>query len=211
LHGVALFAGLDIVARTPHTRPSFYIKMGLDAAVAYPNVNLKIRNPFSYPVVLAETVSSGMVRADILGPKRTHTVTFVRRIEEIIPFGQREVPDDQLRSGTRVITQRGIPGFKVLRLRIVRQGPHAVRERTIDSYPPTTQVVHVGTGAQNASSVLDDEHPEYIADEFLMITQGPGVGRTGTEEMRVAGRTGSHGWTRHYLSERGRHDDDDSQ
>ena len=149
LHGAALFAGLEIVARTPHTRPSFYIKMGLDAAVAYPTVNLKIRNPYPYPVVLNETVSGGMVRADVLGPKRTHTITFVRRIEEIIPFSEREVADDSLKTGTRVITQRGIPGFKVMRLRIVRQGPFAVRERTLDSYPPTTQIVHVGTGDKN--------------------------------------------------------------
>lgn len=210
LHGAALFAGLEIVARTPHTRPSFYIKMGLDAAVAYPSVNLKIRNPYPYPVVLNETVSGGMVRADVLGRKRTHTITFVRRIEEIIPFSEREVTDDALKKGTRLITQRGIPGFKVLRLRIVRQGPFAVRERTMDSYPPTTQIVHVGTGTENTSPLLDDEHPEYIADEFLMITQGPGIGRTGTEEMRVAGRTGSHGWTRHFLSTRSRRDDDDT-
>ena len=52
----------------------------------------------------------------------------------------------------------------------------------------------------------DDEHPEYVADDYLAISQGPHiiVPRTGlpsTEgggamvESRVAGRYGTHGWT----------------
>ncbi|HEY5243012.1 MAG TPA: VanW family protein, partial [Polyangiaceae bacterium] len=79
LHAAAFFAGLDIPDRRPHTRPSFYIKMGLDAAVAYPTVSLKLENPLPFPVVLHETVIAGLVRAEILGPKRTRDVTFGRR------------------------------------------------------------------------------------------------------------------------------------
>ena len=70
LHGAAFFAGLDIVERYPHTRPSGYIKMGLDATVVYPTINFRIRNSFSFPIVLHETVKNGSVRAEILGPKR---------------------------------------------------------------------------------------------------------------------------------------------
>ncbi len=210
LHGASFFAGLEIVQRTPHTRPSFYIKMGLDAAVAYPTVDLKLRNPFSFPVVLKETVQGGVVRAEVLGPKRSLVVTFVRRIEEILPFSEREVRDERLPAGRRVVTQRGIPGFKVRRYRIVRDGANAVRENTLDTYPPTTQVVHVGTGAGGSGArSLEDDHPEYVVDEYLTITQGPGVGRgsgdelrgaqsVGMEESRVPGRTSVRGWTRAY-------------
>ena len=53
LHGAAFFGGLDIVERRPHTRPSFYIKMGLDATVVYPTITLRLRNSFDHPVVLA--------------------------------------------------------------------------------------------------------------------------------------------------------------
>lgn len=77
LYGAAFFSGLEIVSRTPHTRPSAYIKMGLDAAVAYPTINLRFKNPFSYPVVLHETVRDGVVRAEILGLKRRYTVTLI--------------------------------------------------------------------------------------------------------------------------------------
>ncbi|MGZ5970318.1 MAG: VanW family protein [Polyangiales bacterium] len=212
LHGAAFFAGLEIVQRTPHTRPSGYIKMGLDAAVAYPHVTLKLRNPFPHPVVLRETVTGGIVRAEVLGPKRLRLVTFIRKIDDVIPFSERAVPDDRLPKGVRVVTQRGIPGFKVRRYRVVREGPNAVREKTVDSYPPTQQIVHVGTGLDvSPTKPQPDEHPEYVADEYLAITQGPGIGRpqsdttelssslpSGMEEVRVPGKYGTKGWSKKY-------------
>ena len=220
LHGAAFFSGLEVVQRTPHTRPSSYIKMGLDAAVAYPHVTLKLRNPYSFPVVFRETVSGGTVRAEVLGPKRTHMVTFIRKIDEIIPFSERVVSDDRLPKGKRVVSQRGIPGFKVRRYRVVRDGAFAVREKTVDSYPPTMQIVHVGTGVDVSGAISEDEHPEYVADEYLAITQGPGVGKpvgpdAGMEEVRNAGRTGTHGWTKKWSSNAshrdGGHDDADDE
>jgi len=203
LHGAAVFAGLEIVQRTPHTRPSSYIKMGLDAAVAYPHVTLKLKNPFPHPVVLRETVTGGVVRAEILGPKRARIVTFIRKIDEILPFGEREVKDDRLLAGVKLITQRGIPGFKVRRYRVVRDGANAVREKAIDTYPPTQQIVHVGTGLDvGGGKPASDDHPEYVVDEYLTITQGvPKPGDPdGMEEVRVAGKTGAKGWTRKYTT-----------
>ena len=41
LHGAAFFSGLEVVSHTPHSRPSSYIKLGMDAAVAYPTINFK--------------------------------------------------------------------------------------------------------------------------------------------------------------------------
>jgi vancomycin resistance protein YoaR len=199
LHAAAFFAGLDMPERRPHTRPSFYIKMGLDAAVAYPTVTLKLSNPYPFPVVLRETVQAGVVRAEVLGPRRTRDVTFERRVDEVIGFAEREVNDPNLPKGARELRQRGIPGFKVTRWRIVRDGPFAVREHHQDYYPPTSQIWHVGTGAADpAFEAKDDEHPEYVADEFLTIAQGPDIkGPQGSDtvESRVPGRTGDYGWT----------------
>jgi vancomycin resistance protein YoaR len=207
LHGAAFFAGLDIVERRPHTRPSFYIKMGMDAAVAYPAITLRLRNPFPYPVVLHETVQGGVVRAEILGPKRTRDVTFVRKVADVTPFQEKEVPDPKIPKGERVLSQRGIPGFKITRYRLLRDGAFAVRERMQDAYPPTTQIWRVGTGEPDPKfEPHDDAHPEYVADDYLAISQGPHivVPRTGSPspepggamvESRVAGRYGTHGWT----------------
>ena len=205
LHGAAFFAGLDIVERKPHTRPSGYIKMGMDATVVYPTITLKLKNPLPYPVVLHEYVDHGVVRAEILGPKRTRDVTFVRRIDGITPFREKEISDPKIPEGEKVLAQRGIPGFKVTRYRVVRDGAYAVRERIPDYYPPTAQIVRVGTGGADKSWVpVDDAHSEYVADELLTISQGPSIHSPkaagiekggGTIEARVPGKYGSYGWT----------------
>ena len=57
-------------------------------------------------MVLHETVKNGVVRAEILGPKRERTVTFIRRIMEAIPYEEVERPDKTLASGVRVLGQR---------------------------------------------------------------------------------------------------------
>jgi vancomycin resistance protein YoaR len=199
LHAASFFAGLELGERKPHTRPSFYIKMGLDAAVAYPTVTLQLGNPFPFPVVFHETVEHGVVRAEILGPVRTKDVTFGRKIDKIVAFPEKEIPDPSIPKGDRELKQRGIPGLQITRWRIVRDGPFAVREHHQDYYPPTTQIWKVGTGAPDPKFEADDDaHPEYVADEYLFISQGADIkGPHGSDmvESRIPGKTGSYGWT----------------
>jgi vancomycin resistance protein YoaR len=205
LHGAAFFAGLPMVERYPHSRPSYYIKLGLDATVVYPSINFRFRNGFDFPIVLHETVANGMVRAEILGQGRKLTVSYFRRIDAVVPFEEVERPDPKLPEGARVLAQRGIPGFRTSSSRVVRDGAYATREKWSDAYPPTTQIVHVGTGPKDDGyQGVDDPHPEYLVDEYLVITQGPDIHSPsaagpepggGTVESREAGKTGDHGWT----------------
>ena len=85
------------------------------------------------------------------------------------------------------------------RWRIVRDGPFAVREHHQDYYPPTSQIWRVGTGPEDPKfEAQDDAHPEYVADEFLFISQGASVkGPHGSDmvESRIPGKTGTYGWT----------------
>ncbi len=198
LHGAVFFAGLPIVTRHPHSRPSFYTKLGLDAAVAYGSLNFQFRNDLPYPLVLEVTVDRGLVRAAIHGKERTRTVSLLRRIDATTPFGEKIIDDPLLPQGTKVLAQRGVPGFTVTRFRAVRDERTglAVRERNTDVYPPTEQLYRVGSGPElgpEAELPRNDPHPEYIADEILVATQGPGI--DGTLEERTAGRTGTYGWT----------------
>jgi vancomycin resistance protein YoaR len=207
LHGAVFFAGLEIVERIPHTRPSGYIKMGLDATVVYPTINFRFKNPFDFPIVIHETVKNGTVRAEILGPKLELFVTLIRRITDVLPYEQLERPDDKLPKNTRILAQRGVAGFSVTRYRIVRRGAYAVRERWLDKYPPTPQIVRVGTGDSGSSTRLlpqDDAHPEYLADELLVLTQstvplqtaGSDDPKDAVSEWREPGTTGKAGWTK---------------
>jgi vancomycin resistance protein YoaR len=198
LHAAVFFAGLPIVTRNPHSHPSYYIKLGLDAAVAYGSLNFRFQNDRPYPIVLEATVADGCVYAALHGPERTHTVTFLRRIDETVPFEERVELDPSLPRSMRILQQRGVPGFKITRLRVIHdeRTRAAQRERATDTYPPTTQIWRVGTGPEPGPDFQppkNDAHPEYIADEFMSAAQGP---RTDGIEVEVtAGRTGSYGWT----------------
>ncbi len=198
LHAAAFFAGLEIVERYPHSRPSSYIELGLDATVAYPNITYRFRNPFDFPVVLHEKVAGGVVRAEVLGPERKLTVSYFRRIDGVLPFEEVERETDKLPAGKRVVTQRGIPGFVAFASRVVRDGAYAERTKWREKYPPTTQIVAVGTGPEETKPKLQqDKHPEYRVDEYLVVTQAPPAkkGERGTiVRSPTKGKTGVEGW-----------------
>jgi vancomycin resistance protein YoaR len=197
LHAAAFFAGLPIVERSPHSRPSGYIWMGLDAVVVYPQLDLRFTNDFDFPVVIGMTVEAGTVRAELRGAHSDRMVTFTRRVDDVRPFGERDVPDPSLPSGVRVLRQRGVPGFQITRFRIVRDVAHnqARRMRWEDTYPPTEQIWRVGTGGPAPADYVSpegDQHLEYTADELLSASFGATV--DGFEITRRAGRTGEPGW-----------------
>ncbi len=192
LFAASFFAGMEVIERHPHTRPSGYIKMGLDATVVYPALNLRMRNNLPYPVVIHTRLGTGLARIELLGPRRLRTTTFVRKIMHIDPFAERELPDPNLPVGVRVLTQRGIPGFRIRRYRIVREGDQAVRERWEDAYPPTAQTWHVGTGGALGRAPNPDDHPEYTADQYMALTQA--VGESRMQEVRRPGVSGTAGW-----------------
>ena len=175
LHAAAYFAGLTIAERSPHSRPSSYIRLGLDAVVSFPNKDLVIENPFDFAVVVALTVRRGKVRAAILGPPRQLQVSYLRTILRITPPPRVTINDGSLPLGVERIRQRGVSGYRVRRRRVIQQGRHQWREETVDTYPPTPQVVRVGTNRalappeQAATGTDPSPHP---CD--MRITQGPG-------------------------------------
>jgi hypothetical protein len=138
------------------------------------------------------------VRAEILGPRQDQVVTLIRKVDEALPYEQLERKDDRLPNGTRVLAQRGIPGFRLHRYRTIRSGSHTVREKWRDIYPPTSQVIRIGTGPATLEKGKSVNTPEYLADEVLILTQRrPTDGQPGEHaENREPGKFGEKGWTR---------------
>lgn len=180
LHAAVFFAGLGVVERHPHSRPSAYLWMGLDATVVYPDIDFRFVNDRPFPIVLGFTMEGGTARAEIRGASADQLVTFTRRIDETIPFPTREENDPELPLGVRVLSQRGVPGFGITWFRTERDPIHnvAVRTRGEDAYPPTTEIWRVGTGAPPAPDYVPppgDAHLPYTADSYLVASQGLGV------------------------------------
>jgi vancomycin resistance protein YoaR len=158
-HAIAFFAGLDIVQRLPHSRPSAYIPVGLDATVVYPVVDLKVRNPYSFPVVVHTTVGPNKIEMQLLGAAKPARVALMRTVLTTTPFERKVVEDPAIGKPKR--KQKGADGMKLLRKRLiaVRGGPSRI-ETSRDNYPPTTEIWKVPPGYdENELPPLGEDFP----------------------------------------------------
>ena len=119
LHAAAFFGGLDIVSSTPHSRPSAYIPMGLDSTVVYPSTDLKLRNPFPFPVVMHYKVNQGAVKVELLGKEKPYQVLLEREIRAETGHGSQSRRDPTAPPGQRLILQEGYPGYSLVRRRYI--------------------------------------------------------------------------------------------
>lgn len=179
LHAAAFFAGLEIVERLPHSRPSGYIPMGLDATVVYPIVDLKLRNPNPFPVVIHAKTEGNKLTVELLGEKRTAKVTFSRELLDTKPY-PRKVEEDPRLSGDKVILkQHGIAGYRIERKRVLALEGGARRvETNVDVYPPTTEIYEVPPGFDE-STLPPLPDADSAADEApspaLTVVDAPGA------------------------------------
>jgi len=146
-HAAAFLGGLDVIERLPHSRPSAYITMGLDATVVYPVVDLKIRNPYDFPVVVHSNVQGNTVFFELFGKERPARVVFKREIVATRPFS-RKVEEKKGMARDRVVRkQHGIPGYKIKRTRLIAYGDGTGRkEENVDIYWPTFELYLVAPG-----------------------------------------------------------------
>ena len=147
LHAAAFFAGLEMTSTRPHSRPSAYITMGLDATVVYPTTDFKMKNPSDFPVAIRYEVAQGIVRVEILGKERPwEKVQFEREILEEKPFETITREDPTLPIGATVVEQAGFPGYKLERRRVFfKDGKKVKTEKRKLEYPPTTEYLRIGT------------------------------------------------------------------
>jgi vancomycin resistance protein YoaR len=166
LHGAAWFAGLDIVKSQPHSRPSAYVTMGLDATVVYPTTDLVLKNPYDFPVVIHYVVAQGTVRVEILGKQRPwDKITFEREILKEKPFEHVTRDDDTMPLGTQMVEQVGFPGYQLIRRRFFfKDGKEAKAEKWDISYPPTTEYVRVGTNPDPNATPPSGKEPHGLPD-----------------------------------------------
>ena len=135
LYNTALIAGLDILERSPHSRPCSYAPPGRDATVDYGSHDLKIRNPFDFALYIHGEVSGGAVTFTMFGdPSQIPSI----QIEEAVsgvpgPGPAKMIIDKSLPMGTRKYDDRGFQGRKVTVTRIWNPGTPQERREIIST------------------------------------------------------------------------------
>lgn len=147
-HAAIFFGGFDVLERLPHSRPSAYIPMGLDSTVVFPAVDLKVRNPHPFPIVVHAKTDGAKLRVELLGKERPVKVGFGREVVETIPYRRKIVEDPTLAAGKKVrVKQHGINGYKIKRTRVFTYADGRTRkEEKEDKYPATTEIYEVPVG-----------------------------------------------------------------
>lgn len=161
LFGASFFAGLDIVKTTSHSRPSTYVTMGLDATVVYPTTDLKMKNPYDFPVVIHYRVARGEAVVEILGKQRPWSqIAFEREIVEEVPFETEERFDEKLPIGVEMHDQLGFNGYTLTRFRkFYRDGKLDHTEKWKVVYKPVTEYIRRGTNEDPAAVAPEIKEP----------------------------------------------------
>ena len=156
LYAAALFGALEIPDRQSHSRPSSYTKLGLDAAVSFPLVDLKIRNSTSFPIMIhAYFPKPTSIRVEILGGEPAATVQYTYGIQRREDFLRRITVKSYMAPGRRRLHQKGTQGLDVISYVKVRYYDGRVEDRHyFSAYRPFPEVYWVAPGYN-----LDDLPP----------------------------------------------------
>lgn len=176
LHAAAFLAGLPIDEHSPHSRPSAYIPMGLDATVVYPDVDLVIANPWPVPITVRAHASGGQLEVALWARARPLEVEWDREILARMSYDERVIEDGTVPLGEARVSQDGGPGFVIERRRVVhvdraRGSGGDVTERRTLRYPPTDRVVRVAPGDSLDSTT--DVVSEGVASTSVASAEAP--------------------------------------
>jgi vancomycin resistance protein YoaR len=149
----AMLGGLEIVERRSHSRPSGYAPLGLDAAVIYPEVDLRLRNPYDSPILIhAFMPNARVLRVELLGRDAPGKIEHYFSAQTPEPFARRVVVKPELAEGTIDRRQKGNRGYDGTST-VVTTLPDGTRHaRTYSSkYYPVPEVFWIASGIDPAS------------------------------------------------------------
>lgn len=128
LYNALLVADLKVLKRSPHSLPVNYIPMGRDAAVSYPNPDLKFKNTFDFPIAVSATYAPGKVTFRILGERKNDfEVTFERKFLGSWSHGTKTVVDTSLPYGVTRVMDRGGNGQRWQVWRVLKRDGREIR------------------------------------------------------------------------------------
>lgn len=149
LYNAALLAKLTIVERAPHSMVVTYVDPARDAAIAGNYKDLKLRNDYEYPVVIAAKTEDGALTIAIHTSEEDigNEVELISHVIETIEPGEPVVTvDESLPEDYYKVTQKAHTGYVAELYRVTRRdGVEIAREKINTSeYAATPEYVTVG-------------------------------------------------------------------
>lgn len=148
LYNAVLLGGLRIRSRSPHSIPSTYVPLGLDAAVAYDYIDFRFINNTENHLYVHATTSGNRLIVALLGAAPADLARLVSKVESVKSMPVQQIRDPALPAGKTVVAQKGSKGYTVSVWR-VRNAASGEKWELVSrsTYKAREQITRVGTGA----------------------------------------------------------------
>lgn len=159
LYNSALFAGLNIIERHPHSRTVPYVHAGRDATVAYGLQDFRFENSNPSSVAVLTNVTGSRLTVDIYGAAedKKKIEIFTSRAKHVAA-GTKTVIDKSLAPGQKKVLDKGADGISVIVYRKVAAPDGSVTTEVVsrDRYPAQKTIIAVGPSAAPPRPAVTD-------------------------------------------------------
>lgn len=142
LYNAALLAGLNILERHHHRFSAKYVPPGQDAAVAQYDIDLRIQNPYKWPIKVCAEIVGNHAACRILSQHPIgRQISIEREISQIT------APSEVIRTTCSAhnrmkIVNHGQPGMRVLVYRRISEGTKSTKVLISENtYPPMNKLI----------------------------------------------------------------------
>lgn len=145
----AMKSDYKLVERSPHSWPSSYTKIGLDATVNWGGADFKFKNDTDYPVAIVATYVKPKLQVKLYGRRLEPGVTISLRAEqtEVIPVEPPIYrPNKTLAPGQVVEVRAPHEGKRAVAYKVYKKGDTVIREEVLfkSYYRPIQGIYDVG-------------------------------------------------------------------
>ncbi|MGX8701931.1 VanW family protein [Caproiciproducens sp.] len=137
VYGAALRSNMKITQRSNHTLQSTYCPIGQDAAVSYPDLDFKFRNPTEYPIYIVSGIKGKVLTVTFYGyqsPDYDHIAVTSQKTETIAaPTAPKYIVDKTLTKGVVKLDSKARTGARATAQRVFYKNGAVVKTENLSS------------------------------------------------------------------------------
>lgn len=149
LYNAAVKADLSIDERRNHSRPVNYVPRGTDAAIAIGYLDLKISNPFDFPIYIGAEADDKKIRFTIIGDTdiKDYDVSLIVEKVEDITSETISRNNSNLAQGQSLVAQKGYNGSIYQSYKVKTKDGEVIEKDKYyrSTYPARNTIIDVGT------------------------------------------------------------------
>ena len=153
LYNAAVKADLEIIERSPHSRVSDYVPIGLDAAVNWPSQDFKFKNTSDYPIFIVAEFADQKLTFKIYGKQLDDGVYIKLESEKTetiaAPEGVKEKNDPTILAGSEPKLEKARDGARAISYKIYYdKNDNEIKREVLakSTYPASQAILRIGTG-----------------------------------------------------------------